>query len=72
MGDDREIQQLQVDTLGLDIVREDLRIIAGIEQDALAAVFNVCRETPVFLHSRGLAEGVVEDRDLRRAWLRAR
>jgi hypothetical protein len=34
MGDDGEIELGQVDTLGCDIVREDLRIVAGIEQDA--------------------------------------
>src|SRR5947209_18901113 len=64
MGDDCEIQLLQVDTLGLDIMREDLRIIAGIEQDAPAAIFDQRGKPPVFLHRRGLAEGVVKNRDL--------
>src|SRR5262249_38337796 len=70
MGDDCEIQLLQVDTLGLDIVREDLRIIAGIEQDALAAILDQRGKPPIFLHRRGLAEGVVKNRDLPRARLR--
>ena len=69
MGDDCEIQLLQVDTLGLDIMREDLRIIAGIEQDAPAAIFDQRGKPPVFLHRRGLAEGVVKNRDLPRARL---
>src|SRR5712691_11101585 len=72
MGDHCEVQLCKVDSLGRDVVREDLRIIAGIEQDALAAVFKVCRKPPVFLHGGGLAEGIVEDRDLRRVCLRAR
>ena len=33
-GRELEIQLPQIDFLGLDVVREDLRIIAGIEQDA--------------------------------------
>jgi hypothetical protein len=69
MGDDCEIQLFQVDTLGLDIVREDLRIIAGIEQDTLAAILDQCGKSPVFLHRRGLAESVVKNRDLPRARL---
>ena len=40
MGDNREIQPPQVDALGLDIVRENLRVIASIKQDPLASILD--------------------------------
>ena len=72
MGDDREIEFRKVDTLGCDILCENLCIIAGVEQNALVAVLNICGEPPVLFHGGGLAEGIGENRDLRRAWLRMR
>src|SRR6516164_9394530 len=56
MGDNCEIQLPQVDALGLDIVRENLRVIAGIKQDALATILDERGKSPIFLHRRGLAE----------------
>ena len=64
MGHDCEIQLLKVDTLGLDIVREDVGIIAGVEQDALAAIIDEGGEPPIFLHRGGLAKGNLKDGDL--------
>jgi hypothetical protein len=40
MRDDRKIQLRQVHALCRGIVCEDFGIIAGIEQDALAAIFD--------------------------------
>ena len=59
-----KIELPQVDTLGFDIVRENLRIVARVEQDALAAILDEGRKSPVLGHRRGLAEGIVEDCDL--------
>src|SRR5215510_15861346 len=72
MGHDGKIQLRQIDSLGGDVMREDLCVVAGIEQDARVAVFDEGRKAPVLLHAGGLAEGVVKDRDLRRVYLRAR
>jgi hypothetical protein len=44
-------------------MRENRRVISGIEQDASPAVLDERREAPVFLQGRGRAEGVVENRD---------
>src|SRR6516225_11859838 len=72
MRHDCEVQLLQVDTLGLHIVREDVRIIPGIEQDTLAAILYQSREPPIFPHRGGLTKGIVKDGDLGRARLRIR
>ncbi len=40
MGHDHEIERGQVDTLGLHVVRKDLGVVAGVEQDALAAILD--------------------------------
>ena len=63
MGHDCEIQLPKVDTLGLHIVREDVGIIPGVEQDALAGNLYERRVTPVLSHRSVLAERIVEDRD---------
>src|SRR5262249_38713541 len=70
MGDNCEIQLPQVDALGLDIVRENLRVVAGIKQDPLAAILDKRGKSPILRHRRGLAEGVVKNRDLRGARFR--
>ena len=64
MGHDHEVERGQVDTLGLHVVRKDLGVVAGVEQDALAAVLDEGGESPVLLHRRGFAERIVEDGDL--------
>jgi hypothetical protein len=64
MRDNDEIELLEIDTLGFDIASEDLRIVAGVEQDALAAILDEGRKSPVLRHRRGLAEGIVENCDL--------
>src|ERR1700722_11459190 len=69
MGDNGKIELPQVDALGLDIVREDLRVVASVEQDTLAAILDESRKSPVLRHRRGLAEGIVEYSDLRCARL---
>src|SRR6202162_5012036 len=74
MGDHYEVELGEIDALRLDVVRKDLGVVAGIEQDALASVFDQCGKSPVFPHRRGLAEGVVEDGDLSllEVWIRRR
>src|SRR5580704_3116547 len=64
MGHNCEVQLFQVDALGLHIMREDVRVVAGVEQDAFAAILDKGGEPPIFLHRRGLAEGIVKDGDL--------
>src|SRR5262245_25505297 len=59
MGNDSEIQLPWIDPLGRDIMREDFLIVAGIEQDPLAAVLYESGKSPVLLQRRGLAERVV-------------
>ena len=48
MGNNCEIQLFKIDTLGRDIVREDLSIIPCIEQDALTVVLDERREPQSF------------------------
>ncbi len=50
MRDNCEIELLQVDTLRIDIMREDVSVVASIKQDALAAIFDERRKPPVFGH----------------------
>jgi hypothetical protein len=56
----------------LNVVREDLGVVAGIEQDSLAAILNEGGKPPVLLHGRGLAERIVKDGDLGLVRLRMR
>src|ERR1700722_13652187 len=58
LGDNSKIELPQVDTLGLDIVRKDLRVVASVEQDTLAAILDETRKSPVLRHRRCLAEGI--------------
>lgn len=39
---DYEIQFSEVDPLGLHVVRKDVVVVAGVEQDALSAVLDEC------------------------------
>ena len=59
-----KIELRQIDTLGSDIVCEDLRVVASVEQNTLAAILDKSRKSPVLRHRRGLAKGIVENRDL--------
>jgi hypothetical protein len=65
MRHDDEVQLRQVDALGLRVLRQDVRVVAGVEQDALAAIFHQRGVAPILLHRRALAKGVVKDGDLR-------
>src|SRR5262249_59641321 len=67
--DNGEIKLPQIDAFGVDIVSKDIGIVAGVEQNALAAILDERGKPPVLLHRRGLAERVVKNRDLRRARL---
>src|SRR4029079_10689348 len=60
-----EVQLGQVDALGLRVLRENIRVVAGVEEDTLAAVLYESGIPPVLLHGGRLAEGIIEDGDLR-------
>src|SRR5215469_7314118 len=64
MRHDNKVQLQQVDAFGLRIVRKDVWVVAGIEQDALSGVFDQRGITPVLLHRRRLAECIVQDSNL--------
>ena len=61
--DDRKVELGEVDALGLDIMSEDVGVVAGVKKNLLAAILDIGGEPPILLHGGGLAEGVVEDRD---------
>ena len=61
--DDHEIDLLQIDAQRLHIVFEDLGVVAGIEQDVLAAIIDQGGETPVQRNSGVLPERVVKNGD---------
>src|SRR5262245_65882089 len=69
MRHDGEVQLLQVDTLGLPLVPEDVGVVSGIKQDALAGILDERGEPPILPHRRSFAEGIVKDGDLGRARL---
>src|SRR6185437_12212599 len=69
MGQDDEVELRQIHALGFGVLGQDVRVIAGVKQDALAAVLDERSESPVFLQRRGLAKGVIQDGDLRLRWL---
>jgi hypothetical protein len=61
--DDHEIQVVEPRAGGFDVSREDVGVVPGVEQDALAAVLHQRRIPPILRHPGRLAEGVVEDGD---------
>ena len=72
MGHDREVELGKVDPFGLHVVCKDLGIVPGVEENAFATIFDERSKSPILLHRRGLAEGIVENGDLRLARLRER
>ena len=64
MRQDDEIQVGEINALRLYVRREDVAIIACVEQDALAGDLYERGEAPVLFHRGILAERIVEDRDL--------
>src|SRR5437879_13852079 len=45
--DDHEIDGAQIDAQGADILGEDIRVIAGVEENPLSVVLDDPREAPV-------------------------
>jgi len=45
--DDHEVDLLQIDAQRLYVVFEDPGVVAGVEQDAFAIVFDQGRKTPI-------------------------
>ena len=66
VGDDDEIEPLQVDPQRLDVVGEDVGVIPGVEENAFAGVFNQRGESPVAAEISPRPEGVVQDGDAMR------
>ena len=63
MRDDDEVQLHEINACRLHVLREDLGIVAGVEQDPLPAILDQRGIAPVLSHSRRLPERVVQDRD---------
>src|SRR5262249_41494856 len=53
LGENCETQLPQVDALGLDFVRKNLRVVAGIKQDPLTAILDERGKSPILRHRRG-------------------
>jgi hypothetical protein len=66
MRHDHEIELPEVDACGFDVLREHIRVVARVEQNAPPADFDERGKAPVLLHGRDLAERVVQDSDLLR------
>src|SRR5437660_1354179 len=65
VGHDDEAEIRQIHSLGLCVLGQDVRVIASVEEDTLAAVFDQGGETPVLLHLRGPAKCIIKNGDLR-------
>lgn len=63
MGDDDEVQPRQVDTERPRVLGEQLGVVPGVEEDALAAVLDERGEAPVEPNIVVLGEGVGDDGD---------
>lgn len=64
--DHHRIEPAEIHAKLLDVSSKDRRVVARVEQDATAAIFDERRKTPVLLQGRRTAEGVVENGDPRR------
>ena len=62
---DHEVELGQTDAFGLRVLREHRAVAPGIEQDALASVFDKGGVAPILGHRPILAEGIVEYCDAR-------
>ena len=63
MGDDCKIEPSEINASRFDVLRQNIWVVAGVEQDALAIHFDERGKAPVLLHGGILAECVVEDSD---------
>jgi hypothetical protein len=62
MRHDNEIELPEVDAGGFDVVREDIRVVAGVEQDAPSADFEEPGKAPVLLHRSSSATALTDRR----------
>src|SRR5438552_12516432 len=62
MRDDGEVELAEIDLRRFGVGREDGRIVSGIEEDALAGVFDQRAEAPILDEGGVAAEAIVEDR----------
>lgn len=53
----------EIDAEGFAVVLENVGLVAGIEENALAVVFDERGEAPIFGDEFGIAEGVVKNGD---------
>src|SRR5215203_6183579 len=63
MGEDHEVQALEVDAGSLNVPGEDGRIVSDVEKNPLASVFHQRGVAPILGHRRWLPERVIEDGD---------
>jgi len=63
MGNNDKVEFGKINVEGLDVVLEDFRIVAGVEEYALAIVFNESGKAPVFGDSFVIGKRVIKDRD---------
>src|SRR5256884_8888808 len=61
MRDDGEVELAEIDLRRFGVGREDGSIVSGIEEDALAGVFDQRTEAPVLDEGGVAAEAIVED-----------
>src|SRR5207248_10721658 len=58
-----EVEALEVHASRLDVLRKNLGIVAGVEEDASASDFDQRRVAPVFFHRRILSKRVIQHCD---------
>src|SRR5258708_38216846 len=61
MRDNNKVEFGEINVEGLDVVLEDFGIVAGVEEDALAVMFDESREAPVSRDSFVIGKRVVEN-----------
>src|SRR6516225_6417786 len=61
---DHEIQLGEVNPFCLGVALKNVRVVSGIKQNSLAAIFDKSGIAPVFLHCRIFAKSIVKHRNL--------
>ena len=64
VGDNNEVQLRKIDTFHICVLFKNFRVVAGIEKDALSALFNQCSIAPVLLQGWIFPKRIVQNGDL--------
>ena len=72
MRHDNEVQLRQVHALRFRVLRENVGVVASVEQDPFSSVLDERSIAPVFLHRGCFTECIIENSDLRIASSSAR